>query len=153
MVVPLEITTRQHVGSAEFVWNDLTVAAEYLFRDSDATFGANTIKSETESYYLSASYGFIEWFTLGAYYAIYYPDKDDKDGDKLAAQEKPDHRAWQKDLAVTFRFNLNEYWIVKVEGHAVDGSADVLSIDNPAPDNDFSESNWYYGAAKVTFSF
>ena len=148
-----ESTTQFHIGSAEFVWNDLTVVGEYYARNSDTTMtssaGITDIERKTESYYLSASYVFTDWFTLGAYYSVYYPDKDDKDGDNKAIGE--DHRAWEKDLAVTFRFDINPYWIFKVEGHAVDGTANVIGIDNP--DNDFSDSDWYYGAAKVTFSF
>ena len=140
------------VASAEYTWNNLTLVAEYLSRDNKGTVsmqGTDLFENANtaESYYLSASYRFNDWFVLGAYYSEYYPDKDDKDGENLAI----DHAAWQKDTALTLRFDLNEYWTVKLEGHAVDGTAGVLAIDNQS--KDFSESNWYYGAAKVTFSF
>ncbi len=150
-VVNLESESVQHVGSIEFVWNDLTVVAEYMQRNSETEMGSRTIETDTESYYLLASYGFTDWFTLGAYYSVYYPRKDDKDGDDLVAAGEPDHGAWQKDMAATLRFDINEYWVFKVEGHYVDGTALVLGLDNP--DNDFTEDTWYYGAAKVTFSF
>jgi len=140
------------VASAEYTWGNLTLVAEYMNRDNEGTVaiqGTDVMeqRNTAESYYVSAAYRFTDWFVLGAYYSEYYPDKDDKDGEKLAI----DHAAWQKDTALTLRFDINEYWIVKLEGHAVDGTAGVLAIDNQ--DNDFSESNWYYGAAKVTFNF
>jgi site-specific DNA-methyltransferase (adenine-specific) len=112
----------------------------------------NELTGEGESYYLMASYRFVDWFTLGGYYSIYYPNMDDRDGDTTTVNNVPvDHRAWEKDLALTLRFDINEYWIFKVEGHAVDGTANVLITDNNG--NDFSESQWYYGAAKLTFNF
>jgi hypothetical protein len=143
----LEGPTWVQVGSVEYAWKNLTVAAEYLYRKNISELGPTEITTKTESYYLMASYKFVDWFTLGAYYSEYYPDKDDKDGDN----EVVDHMGWEKDLALTLRFDINEYWIFKVEGHAVDGTANVLGIDNA--DNDFSENDWYYGAAKLTFNF
>lgn len=135
------------VFSVEYTWSDLVVAAEYLQKSTTANvLGAET-KTVAESYYLSTSYRFTDLFSLGAFYSVYYPDKDDKDGMNLAV----DHEAWEKDLALSLRFDLNEYWVLKIEGHAVDGTANVLAIDNS--DNDYSESQWYYGAAKVTFNF
>lgn len=136
-----------HYYSAEYSWNDLILAAEYWTRKTDVTMGPSESTIEAESYYLMASYRFNDWFTLGAYYSEYYPDKDDKEGDNEAI----DHRAWEKDLALTLRFDINEYWIAKLEGHSVDGTANVLTVDNDG--NDFSESTWSYIAAKLTFSF
>jgi len=109
--------------------------------------GSGEVELDSESYYVSGSYRFNDWFTLGAYYSVLYPDKNDKDGENLAV----DHRAWEKDLAVSLRFDINEFWIVKLEGHAVDGTANVLVLDNE--NSDYSEGNWYYGALKISFSF
>ncbi|MBI5897096.1 MAG: hypothetical protein HZB24_14200 [Desulfobacterales bacterium] len=148
----IEGSTTIQIFSAEYTWHDLVVAAEYMHQKNESTIESSIPIPDRnftgESYYLSASYRFVDWFTLGAYYSEYYPDKDDKDGDNEAI----DHNAWEKDLALTLRFDINEYWIFKVEGHAVDGIANVLSVDN-ADNNDFSEDRWYYGAAKLTFNF
>ncbi len=155
VMATMEGTTKTHIGSAEFVWNDLTVVGEYLLRQSDIKVGSSDVGKDMETYYVSASYVFTDWFTLGAYYSLYYPDKDDKDGDDLVAADEPDHGAWEKDLAMTLRFDINPYWVFKVEGHYVDGTALVLGLDNPGsnPNSPNSEDTWYYGAAKVTFSF
>lgn len=143
------------VASTEYTWNDLIVAAEYMHRESEIETwtnfppggGITKVHSVAESYYLSASYRFSDLFSLGAYYSEYYPDANDKDGDDFAI----DHRAWEKDLALTLRFDLNPYWVLKLEGHAVNGTANVMYMDNT--DNDFDEEDWYYGAAKLTVSF
>jgi hypothetical protein len=84
---------------------------------------------------------------MGAYYAEYHPDIDDKEGDDLLI----DHNAWEKDLALTLRFDINDYCVFKLEGHSVSGTANVLLIDNM--NNDYDNEDWYYGAAKVTVNF
>jgi hypothetical protein len=123
------------------------MAAEYMDMKNTFKLMGTETTPHAQSYYLSASYAFNNWFTLGVYYAEYYPDKDDKEGNTLAIK----HNAWEKDLALTLRFDINDYWIFKIEGHTVDGTANVLALDNA--NNAFSESKWYYGAAKVSFSF
>ena len=139
------------IFSLEFTWNGLVISGEYHWIDNDIE--STLLNSDTTQvcYYLAASYKFTDLFTLGAYYAELYPDKDDKNGDKLVARGKADHGAWQKDLAMTLRFDLNDYWVFKLEGHMVDGTASVIALDNP--DSDWSEDKWYYGATKITFSF
>ncbi|MDA8139591.1 MAG: hypothetical protein M0036_13155, partial [Desulfobacteraceae bacterium] len=147
--MPLEIDASRNVQiySAEYTWRDLIVAAEYMIRKDESTIMGLTTSTTAESYYLSAAYRFVDWFTLGAYYSEFYPNKDHKDGDNLAIA----NNAWEKDLALTLRFDINDYWIFKIEGHAVNGTANVLCSDNPG--NDFADSQWYYGAAKLSFSF
>ena len=134
------------IFSLEFTWNGLVISGEYHWIDNDIE--STLLNSDTTQvcYYLAASYKFTDLFTLGAYYAELYPDKDDKNGDKLVARRgKADHGAWQKDLAMTLRFDLNDYWVFKLEGHMVDGTASVIALDNP--DSDWrSEDKWYYGA-------
>lgn len=140
-----------NIISAEYVWNNLTLSIEYSYADTEIeTLGEKIEKTEI-SYYAAASYRFNDFFTFGAYYSEYYPDKDDKDGEHLEAEGTAAHRAWQNDLAATLRFDLNEYWVFKVEGHMVDGTSSVLAIDNA--DSDWTEDKWYYGAAKMTFFF
>ncbi|BBO83274.1 hypothetical protein DSCO28_38400 [Desulfosarcina ovata subsp. sediminis] len=147
MEATLSNTFQFHVGSVEYTWNNLVLSAEYMQRKTDSEVLGTDSTAKAESYYLMASYALYDWMTLGAYYSVYYPHKDDKDGDDLAI----DHNAWEKDLALTLRFDINDYMVFKIEGHAVDGTANVLAVDNTG--NDFDESDWYYSAAKVTFSF
>jgi hypothetical protein len=140
-----------YVASAEYTWNDLVLAAEYTRQE--LTFGIDNVLPEdttkSEGYYLSASYRFTDWLQVGTYYSVYYANIEDKDGDTLEAQGLPDHGAWQKDWALTTRFDLNEYWTIKLEGHMLDGTAQVVSIDNPKG----TDEDWFMYAAKITFSF
>lgn len=158
LFVPAALETNYHLDYSawglmtEYNWNNLTVWGEWRRTTYDVNITnitQSTIKSDT--YYIGAAYRFSDWFQLGAYYNIDYPNNDDKDGDEKAAGGLPKHMAWQKDLALTLQFDISENWILKVEGHQVDGTARVLAIDNN--DSDFSESDWYYGAVKATFYF
>lgn len=139
---PQEMTmkvTEPTVG-VEYTRGPVTCAAEYrqVRREQETS----------EGYYGLLSYRVINWLELGTSYAVYYNDKDDKDGQNLAQRGRPKASAWLKDLAVSARFDLNEYWLVKLEGHWFNGLAEVSGYDNDSPDE-----NGFLGAAKVTFSF
>jgi hypothetical protein len=105
------------VASLEYAAGNLLLAAEYgrwygeinstnqmLVPDSEAT---------NERMYGSAAYRFTTWFCLGSYYAILYPNVDDRKG----------RDAWQHDVALTLRFDINRWWLVKLEGHYLEGTA------------------------------
>lgn len=139
------------IASVEYTWNRLTLSCEYLWADKELESIILNSDNTEVSYYLAASYKFTDLFTLGAYYSVFYPDKDDKDGDHLVAIGKADHGAWQKDLALTLRFDLNDFWVFKLEGHMVDGTGGVVTLDNS--ESEWTEDKWYYGATKMTFSF
>jgi hypothetical protein len=136
--------------STEYSWNDLLLAAEYLTFKSESNINGNRMEQTSLAYYLSASYRFTDLFSMGAYYSVLYQDKDDKDGDALfAIYNLPRSDAWEKDLALTFRFDIDEYITFKIEGHMVDGTARVNRNDNPV----HTEDEFTYGVSKVTFSF
>ncbi len=114
-------------------------------------------------WYGSATYRFTYWFELGGYYSEYYPDTDDKEGKKRIAIKKLDNeecRGYLKDTCMTLRFDINENWVLKLEGHMMRGAASLLGADNPTPTDKYPldgseryEPNWFLGAAKVTYSF
>lgn len=138
------------VFSAEYARENLTLAAEYYRMSVDVLMeDMFDLKETEEGYYASAAYRFTDWFELGLYYAEYYPNADDKEGREFATSGLPDFYGWQKDLTVTTRFDINEYWIIKLEGHIVDGAALFLSQDNPEA---FEEDSLLF-AVKTTFSF
>jgi predicted porin len=149
--VPYESKRYVIVYSAEYTWNDLTVAAEYRVQKAKNTwplFGWDEREMDAEGYYLGASYRFTDWLEVGSYYSEYYPDKDDKDGDRY--EEGSKFQAWQKDWATTVRFDINDYWLIKLEGHVIDGVAGtILSADNP----DGYEQDSFLFAIKSTFNF
>ncbi len=153
--VDLDIDAVYYGFMVEYIWENLSLWGEYTVGNVDSVFtimGSETkTTTKPETWYLGAAYRFIDWFQLGTYYAVNYVDGDDKDGSKQEALGRSDHKAWEKDFAVTLRFDINEHWIFKMEGHMVDGTANVLFSDNP--NSDLSEQNFSYGVAKLSVSF
>lgn len=151
---PLEVELKNEttVFSVEYVWKDLTLVAEYNHEDIRyAIPGAPVppVKQIGEAYYAGASYRFTDWFELGGYYSVNYPDRDDKDGDRFTAEGEPDFLAWRKGFALTTRFDVSDSWVVKLEGHRINGAAGLFNEDHP----DGFEEDWHLFAAKVSFHF
>jgi hypothetical protein len=132
----------------EYTWGNLTCAAEY----DELTFTVNSqvygdYDYASEYYYGLLTYRFTDWLELGTSYAVFYANKDDREGNNYEQYGMPKAAAWSKDLAVSARFDLNEYWIVKLEGHWINGLSGVSGYGNDPSEDGF------LGAAKVTFSF
>jgi len=152
---------RGYSGAVECNLGDLTVTAEYFRQKYDLTIkwsapdlGMPTPEPENdsqnlESYYALIAYRFTEWLELGAYYSVFYADVNDRDGAEQIQQGFPEYRAWQKDLALSTRFDLTDFWIVKLETHLLDGVGLCPVVDNP---NGF-DRHWMLFAIKTTFSF
>lgn len=80
-----------YVLSLEYVWKNLVLSAEYAEDDYLARMNieeliqpeeSNSPKVTSKGWYVSASYRFTDWFETGLSYSEYYPDEDDKDGDR-----------------------------------------------------------------------
>lgn len=105
------------VGSAEYAWDDLLLAAEYArwYTDLQTDIALPGFKAKTvsERAYVLASYRVNSWLQPGIYYSMLFPDVDMREG-----------RAWQQhDVAATLRFDLNAYWLCKLEAHYMNGTA------------------------------
>jgi hypothetical protein len=127
-----------YIASAEYIRDKFTLAAEYKSWPQKMVLNDTfTLRDMTnETWYISASYRFTDLFTLGTYYGELFVDKDNKD-----------LKSGRKDLALTARFDINDYWVFKLEGHLMRGLAQVQT-----PPQDAS-MDWFLFAAKVTFSF
>ena len=139
--------------SLEYTWNDLIVAAEFMQDDWKAQ---NTYWGEydsgAEGWYVASSYRFTDWFAAEVSYAKYYPDRDDKDGEGIFAVFGYDRfKAWQKDIVLSGRFDINEYWIFKAGVTFADGLAHAYPFDNP--DGGGAEQDWILYQLKTTVSF
>ncbi|MDM8538353.1 porin [Desulfobacterales bacterium HSG17] len=154
--LPLRMETseyREIILSGEYTWSNLILSAEYItaHTETETLFNSTPVfpKEETDSqgWYISAAYRFTDWLEIGSYYSEYYPNKDDKDGENQAQGE--DHKAWSKDIALTARFILGEYCNFKIEGHRIDGTAQLVDGDNP----EGMEDEWFLFASKLTFNF
>lgn len=122
------------VGSAEYIRGDLTLAAEYARswtrQRSSLPSLLPTTTTDSERLYSMATYQVTPKLAAGAYYAV-TRDADDRGGHSAKYMEP--FQAWQRDLAATLRFDVNDHWLWKVEAHFIDGTADLDPILNPNP--------------------
>ena len=155
---------RNYTLSAEYTWEDLILAAEYwnnTFR-TKSTFDftvapppvpvvsvQQSTKRMIEGYYFSASYRFTQWFELGSYYSVYYPFGSQSQSEGLNNSAISGNKDYTKDWALSTRFDFNEYWAFKLEGHRMNGTAYPLFRENDG----FPDKRWWLLAAKITFSF
>ena len=118
-----------------------------------------------QGWYASLSYRFHERFEAEYSYSVQYPDMDNKDGHALFKPSPAgihmkyagwpkifngyDFEAWKKTSTFSFRFDLNAFWLVKIEASYNDGFGDYTFTGNP----DGLHRYWWLYAAKVTYSF
>jgi len=145
---------------SEYSADRLTLAAEYRVLQGsvdieiDSTsVGGGIVRANQDIHsdggYLLAAYRLNDAWEIGSYYGIYFSDRNDRDGDRYAGTGTDRARAWQRDLALTVRWDVNPSWIVKLEGHYLDGTA-MLS---PGMNEDGWTRHWFLFAAKTTLSF
>jgi hypothetical protein len=133
------------VGSAEYSIGDLTLTTEYSRwsgnQRSNNPALSPPLDNTSERGYVMASYRLTPWLQPGAYYSVLYPDVRHREG-----RENRQH-----DVAGTLRFDINPYWLVKLEGHYMAGTAGLL---NPLRINppDISTADKYWAAFFVKTS-
>jgi len=142
-------TMRWWVASLQYYFADFKFAAEYFQSDVELYMKLMdlTVSSVEQGYYGSLAYTFTDWLEIETYYSVYYPNKDDKDGNRFIESGEPKARAWSKDWALSLRFDINDYFLVKLEGHYIDGLAQETSSEVD------SEDSAFLFAVKTTFSF
>ena len=83
------------------------------------------------------------WFAPGVYYSSLLTDI-----------HKPLTRDnYQHDFAATLRFDINPYWLVKLEGHFIDGTTDVSAALNGGIAPEMLARQWFLFLIKTTASF
>jgi len=133
------------VGSAEYVYRDLLLAAEYSRWTVRLDPPLPTVKSRvvSERAYVMGAYHVTSWLAPGLYYSLYFPDVDLR-----AGREHVQH-----DIAATLRFDVNAHWIVKAEAHYMGGTAllsERLNGDRPLST---LEPSWGVFLLKTTAHF
>lgn len=145
---------RVWVASAQYRWRDLTLTSELIdtiqkFSLDSGPSGSYSYEGHSLGYYGGIDYRFTDWLDVAAYYSEYYPDKSDKKGHKQTIYGRPDYMGWQKDACLSFRFDPVPGWTCKLEGHYINGVAQVFDYDD---EGELKES-WSLFAAKVTYNF
>jgi hypothetical protein len=145
--VDIEFPILLWAGSIEYSAHDFLLAAEYGRWQGKPNSSAPTIVPETElqneRYYVMASYRVTPWFTPGVYYSTLYPNVNDRKG----------RDAYQNDVALTLRYDLNPNWLVKVEGHYMHGTAGLSSAMNDARPLNTLQKDWGLFMLKTTAYF
>jgi hypothetical protein len=138
------------VGSAEYSHDDWLFAAEYSrwLKRQRTTLPVviPTIEEDGERFYAMASHRATAWLEAGAYYSVYHVDAGDRSGHDPRFAER--FYAFQRDLAATVRFDVNDHWLWKLEGHFMDGTASL-----PGPANPHPERRWGLFLARTTVTF
>jgi hypothetical protein len=135
--------------SFEYSLDKLVFTGEYHIHQYDIKFPDIEYNIKSEGYYAQLVYRLNNWLELGSYYSEYYPDRTDKKGKSLLKKNLPDYLGWQKDFSLTVRFDLTDYWLLKLEGHLIDGCGLVRQYDN----TDDLERNWMLFCVKTSFNF
>ncbi|MEJ0091170.1 MAG: hypothetical protein WDM80_15680 [Limisphaerales bacterium] len=130
--------------SAEYLWKNWTFQAEYynvqVSQDTTSPFGTTHSFVPQEAWYGGAAYRFNKWLEAGGYYTEFY----------TGAPATVSSDSSQKDAALSFRFDPTDWWIIKVEGHVIRGTALLQdNASNPIRNDDA----WFMLAVKTTFSF
>jgi hypothetical protein len=151
MPVP-QINIESHVwlwaASTEYAVDELTLTAEYTRgysdQSSDQPMFSPPIDETSENLYGMVTYRVTPWLFPGAYYALHFPDTRQRKG----------RESFQHDAALTLRFDVNQYSLIKLEGHYMYGTAGLLNPlrFNP-PDVTRAEEHWAVFLAKVTAYF
>lgn len=136
------------VGSLEYAVRDLLLAAEYSewntrAQSSNTALIPSTPLTTSQRAYALATYRLKPWLQVGAYYSIFFPNVDKRGGRETR----------QNDAALTLRFDVNPWWLIKVEGHYMRGTAGLdptLNDNNPLT---ALTNNWALLAVKTTAYF
>jgi len=138
------------VASAEYATGDVLLAAEYsIWRAKYTTDIMLNLPPMGERAYLSermygmGSYRLRTWLVVGGYYSLFFPRMD----------QRTPRQAHQHDFAATLRFDVNSYWIIKLEGHYMRGTAALDSALNGGAPLSSLDDSWLLFLLKTTIYF
>jgi hypothetical protein len=150
------LTALLGVASVEYVKNDLLLAAEFsqwrvdVSQDDVIYFPPGTkLTTVAERAYVLGTYRVKPWLWPGLYASIFFPDEANA---TFGGQSKD----MQYDAAGTVRFDINPYWLFKLEGHLMHGTAGLDGALNgltPVDSLDELTRNWAVFLAKTTAYF
>jgi hypothetical protein len=147
MDMTIDILTRSTawLASLEYMFRALTFTAEYGrgYSKQVSNVPTNNIVSEGDSGYVMMTVAATRWFQPGLYYALKFPDVKLREG----LNNK------QHDVTLTLRFDLNRYWLVKLEGHYMAGTAALINPLRFGPPPADPERHWAVFLARTTVSF
>lgn len=147
-VVTAQVPALLWVGSIEYAKHDWLLSAEYSRWYVKATHSSNQALFPETSVTSERGYGMISyrvtpWLQPSTYYSITHPTVRNRSG-------RQNH---QHDLAATLRFDINRFWLVKLEGHYMLGTAGLTPTLNDDTPNASAEERWGVFLVKTTAYF
>ncbi len=145
--VAVNIPAMLWVASVEYIVRDLLFAAEYSrwrvrAESSNPAMFPETLTFSERAYALT-SYRLNSWLQAGAYYSLLFPNVSQRGG--------PQGR--QLDAALTLRFDVNSFWLIKLEGHYMHGTAGLSSSLNGNRPLSTLTPDWALFTVKTTAFF
>jgi len=154
-VLPAEIVTLRlpvllWVGSLEYAAHDWLAAVEYGRWYSKTTHNSDPARfpdfdEVDQRAYALVAYRVRRWFQPGVYYSLLIKDAE--------AAALGTSRTTQHDVAGTLRFDINTFWLVKLEGHLMHGIADVDPALNAGVARSAFPRDWGVFLLKTTAYF
>ncbi len=145
--IAVKIPATLWVASVEYAVRDLLVAGEYSRWLVEAKSSNPAVVPEgsttSERAYALATYRASPWLQAGAYYSLLFPDVAHRTG----------RESVQQDVALTLRFDIDAYWLIKVEGHYMHGTAGLSSGLNGNRPLSALVSDWALFTLKTTAYF
>lgn len=133
------------VGSLEYSIGALAFTAEYTrgYTDQTSVIPTSNFQTEADSGYVMVSYVVASWFQPALYYSLKFDDVDVRD----------DLATSQHDLSLTLRFDINRYWLLKLEGHYMAGTAGLVNPLRFGPGPANPAQHWGVFLVKTTVYF
>jgi hypothetical protein len=123
------------VGSAEYLVGDWLFAAEYMralkLQKASLPELIPMLDEDSERFYLMVTYRLSSLLELGTYFSVVHADVNDRRGRSDSFETEA--AAFQRDVAASVRLDVNEHWLWKLEGHFIDGFAELSASQNPSP--------------------
>jgi hypothetical protein len=145
--VSLPNDTMDWLVTAEYAIHDLVMTAEYgrghTHQGTSNPMLAPPVLATSEGGYAMVTYRASPWFQPGAYYSVLFPDAHDHHGKANR----------QNDVALTLRFDITDNWLVKLEGHFMDGTAGLTNPLQVGPSPTNAATEWAAFFAKATGYF
>ena len=140
------------IASAEYAHDKWMFAAEYSrwISHLESTPIALVPQADTDSerFYGLATYRWCEKLDSGVYYSVLNTDVHDRSGTNKASFMQPFY-AWSRDAAASLRYDVNEHWLWKLEGHFIDGAAMLA----PSPMGPAPQRYWGLFLVRTTVTF
>lgn len=146
MTIPIANQSLLSMASAEYAGRRLVLTAEYALWHSaqESPLPSSNFTGTSERSYAMVTYRAAAWFHPALYYALYFRDVHDRDAG---------YTLRQNDVSLTLRFDLNEFLIVKLEGHLMEGTAGLVAPLSVTPPPANPERVWGVFLVKATGYF